>query len=115
MKIFIFHGAYGHPGENWFPWLKAELEKLGATVIVPKFPTPADQSLESWMNVVGLYQIGPNDVLIGHSIGAALAMKILEEHKVKAAFLVAGVFKCGRDKLLLFQGADAIQQDENQL
>jgi hypothetical protein len=90
MKIFIFHGAYGHPGENWFPWLKAELEKLGATVIVPKFPTPADQSLESWMNVVGLYQIGPNDVLIGHSIGAALAMKILEEHKVKAAFLVAG-------------------------
>lgn len=90
MKVFIVHGAYGNPSENWFPWLKAELEKLGATVIVPKFPTPENQSLESWMDTIGLYQIGPNDILIGHSIGAALVMRIIEEHKVKAAFLVAG-------------------------
>jgi hypothetical protein len=90
MKVFIFHGAYGHPGENWFPWLKKELEKLKIDVIVPTFPTPENQSLENWMNVIGLHQIGTDDILIGHSIGAALVMRLLEEHKAKAAFLVAG-------------------------
>jgi len=24
MNFFIFHGIYGHPEENWFPWLKKE-------------------------------------------------------------------------------------------
>jgi predicted alpha/beta hydrolase family esterase len=90
MKVFIFHGAYGRPEENWFPWLKKELEKLGAEVIVPKFPTPENQSLGSWMNVIGLHQVDPDDILIGHSIGAALVLRILEEHRAKAAFLVAG-------------------------
>ncbi|KKS50273.1 MAG: hypothetical protein UW01_C0001G0132 [Candidatus Nomurabacteria bacterium GW2011_GWA2_43_66] len=25
MNAFIFHGTEGHPQENWFPWLKKEL------------------------------------------------------------------------------------------
>ncbi len=28
MNFFIIHGIYGHPEENWFPWLKKELEKF---------------------------------------------------------------------------------------
>jgi len=31
MNFFIFHGIYGNPEENWFPWLKKELEKKGFT------------------------------------------------------------------------------------
>jgi len=38
-NIFIIHGAYGNPDENWIPWLKTELEKLGNRVFVPKFPS----------------------------------------------------------------------------
>jgi predicted alpha/beta hydrolase family esterase len=44
-NIFIIHGSYGNPDENWFPWLKKELEQEGHKVFVPKFPTPEDQSL----------------------------------------------------------------------
>ncbi|MDP3988435.1 MAG: hypothetical protein Q8P80_04820 [Candidatus Levybacteria bacterium] len=51
MTFVIFHGAYGNPEENWFPQLKEELEALGQKVVVPKFPTPQNQNLESWMKV----------------------------------------------------------------
>ena len=46
MNFFIIHGIYATPEANWFPWLKKELESRGNEVIVPKFPTPLDQSLE---------------------------------------------------------------------
>ncbi|MBU1951513.1 hypothetical protein KJ733_01220 [Patescibacteria group bacterium] len=53
-NIFIFHGVDGHPGENWFPWLKKKLESYGQKVFVPKFPTPENQELNtcsvSWRN-----------------------------------------------------------------
>jgi len=57
-NIFIIHGSYGNPDENWFPWLKVELEKLGHKVFVPKFPTPENQSLNSWKKVFSEYDGG---------------------------------------------------------
>jgi len=94
MKAIIVHGAYGSPQENWFPWLKGELEKSGFEVAVPEFPTPKGQSLGNWMKVLGEYEgwFGEDLVLVGHSIGPALILRKLEmmEKPVKAAFLVAG-------------------------
>src|SRR3989344_5415266 len=37
-NVFIFHGIYGSPDENWFPWLKKELEERGVIVHIPHFP-----------------------------------------------------------------------------
>lgn len=97
MNFFIIHGIYGHPHENWFPWLKKELETQGYEVIVPKFPTPLDQSLESWLRVFSQYEnkINEETILIGHSLGAAFILDYLEQtnKKIKVAFLVAGYHK----------------------
>ena len=102
MNFFIFHGIYGHPEENWFPWLKMEIEKFGYACIVPKFPTPLDQSLESWLRVISKYedQITNDTVLIGHSLGAAFILDFLEitNVKIKAAFLVAGYYKLANNE-----------------
>lgn len=90
MKVIIIHGAYGNPEENWFPWLKLELQKLGHDVVIPRLPTPEGQNLKSWMNILKRYRIGDDTILIGHSIGAALILRILEKNRAEAAYLVSG-------------------------
>jgi hypothetical protein len=94
MTTILIHGAYGHPNENWFPWLKAELKILGEKVFVPEFPTPENQTLENWLMVFDDYKryLDENTILVGHSLGSAFIFRILERLKrhVKAAFLVAG-------------------------
>lgn len=37
-RVFIIHGWSGSPEENWFPWLKKELENSGFEVHVPQIP-----------------------------------------------------------------------------
>ena len=90
----IVHGSYGSPDENWFPWLKVELEKSGYEVFVPKFPTPKNQKLGAWMDIFDKYtnSLDQNSILIGHSIGCAFILSVLEKLKIKikAVFLVAG-------------------------
>lgn len=38
MKFVIFHGAFGNPSANWFPYLKGELFRLKQHVFIPAFP-----------------------------------------------------------------------------
>lgn len=91
-KAFIVHGAYGNPNENWFPWIREELEKLGYAVYVPPFPTPKHQSLEEWKDKFQEYkqQWGNKEtIIIGHSIGVAFALRMLMNRigpSLKAAF-----------------------------
>jgi len=94
MRFFIIHGAYGNPNENWFPWLKKELEKIGYEVIVPAFPTPENQNLENWMKVFQPYlkEINEETIFIGHSLGVAFILSVLEKInlQVRACFFVSG-------------------------
>jgi len=53
--ICIIHGAYGHPEENWFSRLKTELTKFGQHIVVPEFPTPKNQNLDTWMKILNKY------------------------------------------------------------
>ena len=93
-NVFIIHGAHGTPEENWFPWLKAELEKLDYKVFVPKFPTPENQTLKDWLEVFKDYeQYFNNDtIVVGHSIGATFLLSVIEklEKSIKAALFVSG-------------------------
>ncbi|MBU1151526.1 alpha/beta hydrolase [Patescibacteria group bacterium] len=91
-RFFIIHGVGGHPGENWFPWLKSELEKQGEEVIIPQFPTPKNQTLDNWLKVMENYEITPDSTLIGHSLGVPFVLNLIEKHPVKSAYLVAGFY-----------------------
>ncbi len=93
-NVIIIHGAYGNHEENWFPWMKKELENLDCCVFVPKFPTPENQTLENWIKVFEKYEkyLDKNTVVIGHSLGCAFLLNVLERanQPIKSAYLVAG-------------------------
>lgn len=97
VNVFIIHGSYGHPKENWFPWLKAKLEKEGCKVFIPKFPTPKGQKLKTWLSKLKKYDkyLDQDTVLIGHSMGCALILRKLELLKkpVKEVLLIGGFTK----------------------
>lgn len=93
-RVIVIHGTGGSPDENWFPWLQAEFASRDIETIIPEFPTPQNQNLENWLTAfekrVGTLRQG--DVLIGHSIGAAFVLRLLEntQMSIRAAILVAG-------------------------
>lgn len=80
-NVFIIHGAYGNPEENWIPWLTTELKAMGYTVVAPGFPTPGGQNYDNWIQIIKphLKDFNEETILIGHSIGATFALCILEE------------------------------------
>lgn len=95
-QVVILHGTKGSPEGNWFRWLECQLTDLGLSVGVPRLPTPKDQSLKNWLAAfkeqVG--SIEDDTILIGHSAGAAFAMRLVEHFAVPtgAVVLVAGLF-----------------------
>ena len=91
------HGAHGGPDTNWFPWLHAVLEAAGVDVVRPRFPTPQGQSLDAWFDVYDrtIAPLAPRPaILVGHSLGAAFALRLVERsaEPVAGLFLAAGFF-----------------------
>ncbi|MEM6811704.1 MAG: alpha/beta hydrolase [Pseudomonadota bacterium] len=81
----IFHGTYGSPQGNWFPWLGNHLKTKGWDVHIPTLPTPKNQSLDNWKTA--LAEQVPNyhdaDLFVGHSCGGSFLLRLLEAELVK--------------------------------
>jgi predicted alpha/beta hydrolase family esterase len=81
LRVIVLHGAHGGPDTNWFPWLQTELNAAGIEVVRPCFPTPEGQSLDAWLHAydrtVAPLPAAPT-MLVGHSLGAALALRLAE-------------------------------------
>jgi len=92
-NVFIIHGIHGSPEENWFPWLKKELELEGCKVFVPRFINPENPKLNEWLKFFDNYKkyLNENSIVIGHSLGVAFLLKVLEKNPAGNAFLVASV------------------------
>lgn len=90
---YIFHDAFCDPFSEWYPWMKETLESKGYLVIVPKFPSPAGQSYESWKVVIKNYinTFDADTIIIGHGTGGVFAMRIIQDitQKIQGLFLVA--------------------------
>lgn len=92
MNVFLVHGTFGKPFENWFPWIENELSKKNISCVIPSFPTPAHQNYEDWERLMDYYcKLGVVDestVLIGHSCGTVFLVHYLLKHKIHVKGLV---------------------------
>ena len=90
MRAIIVHGnGNSTPGDNWIPYLKSELEKLGLEVLTPQFPDPPLARAAYWLPFLqNKCKVDENTILIGHSTGAIATMRFAETHKLLGSVLV---------------------------
>lgn len=89
VKVILIHGNGGGKGtDNWFPYLKHELEKLGVECLSPDFPDPKLARAKYWLPFLKKLRTDENTILIGHSSGAIAAMRWAEENKILGSVLV---------------------------
>ncbi|MDP3948996.1 MAG: class I tRNA ligase family protein [bacterium] len=87
------HGYQGSPRDNFRPWLKKELEERGYKVSVPALPRTKNPRVAEQVGfVLKNAQFNKNTVILGHSLGAIVALKVLEKLKqpIRRSVLVAG-------------------------
>lgn len=90
--IFIPGNGGGTPLDNWFPYVKSRLEKLGVEVIAQDFPDSVLARAEHWLPFIKKLGADENTILIGHSSGAVAAMRFAEEHRILGSVLVGGYY-----------------------
>lgn len=99
--IVIFHGSFGHPEENWFPYLKTHLEAKGHTVIIPQFPVDSwdmvvekgegylspIQNLKNWLDTFkkDVLPILPKEdlIFVGHSISSVFIIHVIDHFNLQ--------------------------------
>lgn len=91
--IFINHGFKGSNIENWFPWLKNEIDDDNNFVIIPQYSIDNDRHFyEYWKKVLDIYKefnyINSDTIMIGHSSGCAFTIKYLIENNIKISKLI---------------------------
>jgi len=101
-NALILHGAGNDSQGNWFPWLKSKLEEKGWKVWAPDLPNTDRPNQKDWLDVIFSnehWQFTDESIMIGHSAGATLILRILErlpkETQIHRAILVAGTVERG--------------------
>ena len=81
------------PTDEWYPWLKTELENKNHHVFVPNLPTMLTKkpNMSKMIQYLGKkYTFSNQTNIIGHSLGTVLGMRLAETHKFNNLILVAG-------------------------
>ena len=89
-RVILLHGNGGGSGEdNWFPWLKYKLKKLGVVCEAPDLPDAIEAKASVWLPYIqDVLKADEDTILIGHSSGAIAAMRYAENHKILGSILV---------------------------
>ena len=97
MRVTLIHGFNAGPGANFHPWLKRELEARGFDVRVPELPFRTGETLEFLPLMEIMHEkigmLDHEDIVLGHSLGAVLALRYLEYVELKGtprAFIMIG-------------------------
>jgi len=89
-RVVLLHGnGNSHGTDNWFPYIKSTVESLDIKCIAPDLPDNVLARKKFWFPYFkNTLNLGPDDIIIGHSSGALAILKYAEENKIGASILV---------------------------
>lgn len=92
-NALILHGTNASPDDNWFNWLRNELEKANFEVWLPELPTSEAPNMQVIIKFFldSDFEFNEDTIIIGHSSGAVVALGLLSQltNKIDAAYMVA--------------------------
>ncbi len=97
-RFVVLHGKGGSPEKNCFPTLKKLLEQKGFEVIIPTLPNTTNPDDEEQLAFVkNNITLDEDTIILGHSFGAVVALRLLESGTkvhgiITAAMPVSGEF-----------------------
>jgi predicted alpha/beta hydrolase family esterase len=93
LKVIFIHGNGGcTPDDNWFPYLKTQLEKLDVAVVARQFPDAGLARASFWLPFLkNELEADENTIIVGHSSGALAAMRFAENNKLLGSVLIAAM------------------------
>jgi len=80
-NALVLHGTNGNSKENWFDWLKIELEKNGWKVWVPDLPQADKPNIKRYNKFILTnkdWKFNEESILVGHSSGAVAILGLLQ-------------------------------------
>lgn len=107
-RALIIHGWNDNPSEGWLGWLTDYLQAEGYEVCAPHMKTDVRPLLQRWNEQVarGAEGLGGNDIIIAHSLGCFLALRLLEggfiKEPIRKVLLVSGFFDAPNDSASKF-------------
>jgi predicted alpha/beta hydrolase family esterase len=93
-RVVLLHGNGGsHGTDNWFPYIKSGVEKLGLNCEAPDLPDNVLARSKYWLPyLTDVLKLCEDDLVVGHSSGALALLKYAERHKIGASVLVGAYF-----------------------
>lgn len=97
-NALILHGTKNSPNDNWFTWLKGNLELLGYNVWTPQLPQSDKPTITTYNEFLLSqdFDFNSETILVGHSSGAVAILGLLQslpEHITLNACYLIGSFK----------------------
>lgn len=89
-NFILIHGQGGSPEGNFLPWLEQELMSQGHKVTTPILPHPDDFDIEEKVAFLKKeYSFDENTIILWHSFGSLIWMKLIEQLKQPIAGMVS--------------------------
>lgn len=116
MKIILIHGGLGEcdAKTHWFPYAKRKFTEAGIKVVAKDFPDPVKCDFNEWYKFLKDECTPDEDsILIGHSMGACLALRWAQENTCGGIIMVGGFYTDQGDEEIKRSGFVDVDWDWN--
>lgn len=83
--VYVIHGYTATPTDNWFPWLKRQVEEqLNIPTTILEMPNADNPKLQEWDELCDrLIDTNHELTIVGHSLGCIQALRFVSQHTIK--------------------------------